>query len=47
MEAAISSTMMHPNIVQTFTYIIKPTTSSSLIEWVAADSIHVLWLLGF
>ncbi|WIA39118.1 hypothetical protein OEZ86_005253 [Tetradesmus obliquus] len=28
MEAAISSAMNHPNIVQTYTYIIKPSSSS-------------------
>ncbi|KAI8476186.1 MAG: kinase-like domain-containing protein [Monoraphidium minutum] len=28
MEAAISSAMNHPNIVQTYTYTIKPTTST-------------------
>ncbi|KIY95632.1 hypothetical protein MNEG_12331, partial [Monoraphidium neglectum] len=28
MEAAISSTMNHPNIVQTYTYTIKPTSST-------------------
>ncbi|KIY99809.1 Serine/threonine-protein kinase PAK 7 [Monoraphidium neglectum] len=31
MEAAISSAMKHPNIVQTFTYSIKPATSSTTI----------------
>jgi hypothetical protein len=30
MEAAISSAMNHPNIVQTFTYTIKPTTGSGV-----------------
>ncbi|KIZ04181.1 hypothetical protein MNEG_3785, partial [Monoraphidium neglectum] len=30
MEAAISSAMNHPNIVQTYTYTIRPTTSSNV-----------------
>jgi hypothetical protein len=30
MEAAISSSMNHPNIVQTYTYTIRPTQLQSL-----------------
>jgi hypothetical protein len=30
MEAAISSTLSHPNIVQTYTYTIKRTTASGV-----------------
>lgn len=36
MEAAISSTMAHPNIVQTYTYTIKRATTSGVADsrWV-------------
>ena len=29
MEAAISSTLSHPNVIQTFTYTIKPMRDTS------------------
>jgi hypothetical protein len=35
MEAAISSAVHHPNIIQTYTYTIKPTGSSHAPKSVA------------
>jgi hypothetical protein len=38
MEAAISSTMAHPNIVQTYTYTIKSATSSGALPALTAGA---------
>lgn len=32
MEAAISSTLSHPNIIQTYTYTIRPIRDSAAIH---------------
>ena len=37
MEAAISSAVHHPNIIQTYTYTIKPTTSTHAPKPQASD----------
>ncbi|KAI8463338.1 MAG: hypothetical protein J3K34DRAFT_149057 [Monoraphidium minutum] len=38
MEAAISSSMNHPNIVQTYTYTIRPTTSANALPVIELGS---------
>jgi hypothetical protein len=40
MEAAISSSMQHPNIVQTYTYIIKSCSTSVAHQAAASECVR-------
>jgi hypothetical protein len=39
METAISSTLSHPNIVQTYTYVVKPLTGELALQVCAAAAL--------